>query len=171
MQDIAKITGPNMGSLAKIQICLTELITSIPDPVHGVISLPVVFAAGKKWYDIYSTFETLSFSQKSVTTNQGKHYELTVEGFIPGHCSYLEYYFSELEQKKIVIKALDTNGHTFLVCNLKFGEIRGATLKVDYDSTSKISGLKGSKLTFSMLSSDRAYFYTATDTVTSGSGS
>lgn len=168
MEDLARIIGNNLGSLSKIQICPVEKITSIPDPVNGVISSAVVFAAAGKWYDLFSSFESLQFKQKSVTTNQGKHYELNIDGFIPGHCQAMDYLLSTMEQSKFVVKATDLNGNVLLICNLRFQEIRGMTFTADYDSTSKYSGNKGYAINFSMLSCYRAYSYLFTG---SGSGS
>jgi hypothetical protein len=168
MIDITKPSGYNIGGLAKIQVCPVELVSSIPDPVAGVISSPVSFATGGRWFDIYNTFESIWFKQPSMLTNQGKHYEISVEGFIPGQTAELDFLFNQIEQKRHIIKAWDLNGHRLLICSIKSGSFFGAALKVDYDSQSLVSGRKGYRLLFSLLSGKRAYWYTYQG---SGSGS
>jgi hypothetical protein len=161
MDEITKPSGNRIGGLSKIQICPVVEITSIPDAVAGVISSAVTFAGAGKWYDVPAAFESLQFTQKSVNSTQGKHYELEVSGFITGQSAALDYLFAQLEQKRIVIKATDMNGNVLLVCQVKAGTITGLRLAVDYDSTSSYSGKKGYSLSFIMLGRNKAYSYTA----------
>ena len=168
MDDITKPSGNYMGSLSKIQVCPVELIYSIPEPLNGVISSAVTFQSGKRWYDVYSAFESLSISQKSVSSAQGKHYEISVDGFVPGHCAVLDELFNQLENSKLVLKITDMNGKIFLVCNTTRAQTIGATLTVDYDSTSSYSGKSGYQLSFKLTSPQRIYSYGPSG---SGSGS
>lgn len=169
MNDINRPSVNNMGGLARFKLCPENLISNVPDAVSGVIAAQVTFESGGRWYDFFSTLETLFFEQTSSTTNQGKAYKQIVGCFLPGQSANLDTLFSELEQMRHILKLYDTNGHILLMCSKKGGTFTGARMTVDYNSQSKISGRKGYAIQFELWSHTRAYFYTATET--SGSGS
>jgi hypothetical protein len=168
MADIIRPVGSSLGSLSYIELCPVDEISSIPYPVNGAVISAVVFVAGKGWYSIFNAWETLQLDVKPVTSGNGMHYEININGFIPGHDYSLDYLFNQLENSKLVVKAVDMNNEVVLVCHVHPSGITGAKLVVGYDSTSSYSGKKGYAINISMLSKARPYGYTAQG---SGSGS
>ena len=168
MNDVSKITGNNLGGLASIVFCPVDLVNSIPDPVQGSVLSSVIFQAGGRWFSFGHTFETLSFSQNKADSEQGKHYEQVISGFLPNQSADLDWMFMEMEEKKHFLKVTDTNGHIFIIGRMEAGEKYGAAFSVEYNSQSKISGLKGYSFKFVLLSPERALYYNISG---SGSGS
>ncbi len=166
--NIFKKTGDNLGGLKTIEFCEIDFVNSIPDPVNGQINSAVSFKATGGWCEFYATFETVNLSQKNTSGSQGDVFEIIINGFIPNQSLVMDNQFAKLDNSKVILKVTDNNGHILLVGRMEKNEIYGTSFSCEYNSQSKVSGLKGTSFQFRMLSPVRAYYYNVQG---SGSGS
>lgn len=148
-----------MGSLSSVKFCPVDMISNIPDAVDGVISSSVTFAAGGQWFDLPPSYESASFTEDEPDNDQGVIYKQDVSLFYAGKNTAADLLLDELARKRHILKITDANGLVMLLGRHEIDEIFGLTASIKFNSQNKVSGLRGTIISFSGMSWHKAYEY------------
>jgi hypothetical protein len=122
-------------------------------PVEGVDAITydsnyapsaITFNSGYAWTDTYHTMESCAFKEHSLTGILGTGVRQEAALFFPGDDSQLRLDLESMVNQKFVIALNDFEDMVCLVGNKE----NGCRFEYTFDSKSKVSGLKGTLLSF-----------------------
>lgn len=111
---------------------------------HSVES--ITLAAGYDWEELYTSIESIDVKHTIVSGPSGDAHKTTIDLFVPGSIKDFESRLEALSKGKFVVAVNDWDD-ALLIAGSKEN---GCNCSIAYDSTSKISGLKGTKISFSV---------------------
>jgi hypothetical protein len=132
-----------------------SLIDVMPDYANGYYSSQPTFYGSSVWLNGKSLQNKLSFSDEQIITNNGKHYKIVVQGFIPKLTYQYLHLFHEMSQQKFILKITDGNGSVFIIGTKK----EPLSFKFSRKTESTGAGLAGHSFEFFANSSLPAVLY------------
>jgi hypothetical protein len=153
MASINLAPSDNLGSLKWIQWAGTPDFSAITNDHEGTIKT-VTFLGGKEWAFGYFSFETLEYEEEQATSASGEYFKQEIKGFIPGENKAQMITLEGMRYKRFIIVMKDMENNIRMVGST----IEGARLKIRYGTRSKVSGLKGTLITFYLETAKRAPF-------------
>jgi len=105
----------NLGGLLTFQFVQAEGISVFPGIFSSKILLPVSLNSGFEWLNGYSTVETLGFTEVERFEGDGKYYEQTISGFLPGDRTELVDLMQQMDDQYFTLLIKGTNQVTRLV--------------------------------------------------------
>ena len=106
---ILRHTGGNVGGINPVQYAFKEDIASLvinPDTLAGVI----IFKSGKGWNYLYGSPESIQLEGKEEDMPAGIRYSYNFKMLIPKDRKDVEIILMQLNQRHLIINAIDKNG-------------------------------------------------------------
>ena len=127
----------SIGGLDKFYFVPVEGVVSIPLVINHNIATPLSFGTGYTWLIGYGSFDTLEFSERSKLTNQGRHIEATLKGFVPESPEMLKQ-LEQMDGRRFILRITD-NDNMVRICGTLTESLAFTT---DFE-TQTVSGVKG----------------------------
>lgn len=147
--------GYNLAGLVSFQFIHFSAIDSFAGIFDGKILTPPTLKVGETWFNGYGTIYSLNYNEKGNNNDNGKYYDQTISGFIPGDKQDLINLMDVMEADYFVLLIKDSNHQTRMVGGYGCPMVFNAT----FDSGSARSDSKGYTFTFSGQSTFRAPVY------------
>lgn len=107
----------NVGGISPVQYAFKEDIDTFTLNVSTMIAI-IVFKSGKSWNYLYGTPESIQLEGKEEETAAGMKYAYTLKMLIPKDRKEVEIVLQGLNQRHLIINAIDMNGVSRYLGNL-----------------------------------------------------
>lgn len=97
-----KKEGQAPGSLCKIELIATDLVSTMPDEPNGILLGQVQLKAGAAWQEIYFTQDSAHFVEQPNVVDGAEVYEMIVKWSVPkDNAVNLRYILTESKKRHI----------------------------------------------------------------------
>jgi hypothetical protein len=134
MNDIILINSDNLSGIKTIYVTERDNILTWPKSIGNIYSGDIALRSGRRWYKIEYTWDSASFQEKKIKTQQGAVYEKICKGFIPRDTGGIRSALNALDGKELVVMFTDHNGKVKVA-----GQHSSLSFSYDYD-TQRLEG-------------------------------
>lgn len=161
MDNIVKNSADNIGGLVTLFfIPVEDVLSTIIEPIDGVVLNPVLLKPSKNWFSAEIVQESLGYTETQVRGNDGNKISSAVSGFVAGNSSRLTSLFNEMIEKRYMVLAQDPDYKLALLGTPD----NGLFFQCNFDSKDKFSGRKGYGISFYTDSCSFSPYYLSTFT-------
>ena len=100
----------NLGGNQGFSFIPSNLVEYIPPTISGYVNDDPVLASGAAFFNGYATAKTLLFEEKEQKTNAGISYLQKISGFYPKITPTVVSLFTQMRNRKFIVKITDNNG-------------------------------------------------------------
>lgn len=155
LKNIDRIQGQNMGGLLQLQVIRKDDVTSIPDPVNGVIYGDIITKPGKDFTTWLVTPGSAQFISEDQTTQEGVSRRNRLPFFVPKDTPDLKLMFRLAQDDEHIIISTDSNGVKKI-----FGSLDSpARFEFRHDTSNASAGRNGYSCQFIYEGPDNVNFY------------
>lgn len=104
------LEADNIGGSNALKFAYVDDVESIPDAVMQTVDMAIVMKAGKRFYDLPFTLETLGFTDTQADSENGALYDKSVNGFCPCDVTMNAGVFNYMENSRFILVIDDNNG-------------------------------------------------------------
>lgn len=126
MNDFPFLTGvSNPGGLMLVEFTPIAAVSSFPAAKNAVVSQPIIFAAGQRWYTVYGSMTKKGYDDAMSDSDNGDIWKANIEIFYPYDSEAARTLMANMNFHQFILRLTDNNGFRRLVGTpwqgLKFG--------------------------------------------------
>lgn len=155
MDDVKQFSGDNIGGLLRLNFIPVSDIESIDEPYEHRITVPVELKENKRWFSLYATLGTMSFTESGSKTSDGELFDKKITATCPKDRADISALFNEMRNEQFVIDYTDTNGERKLVGSLE----EPLQFSSNLNTKEGIEGRNEHVISFFGVGTHKSYFY------------
>jgi hypothetical protein len=137
--DLLRIEAPNPASVLKLSFTPVGAVTGWVEPIGGQFGSALTFRAGWRWFDLYGTPQTISFSEETKRDRGRVYYEVEAGGFLPNDSAAFRAQLQWMAYTRFYVKIKDQLG----LVRVAGRPEQGLEMISDFKNESEMGGKRG----------------------------